>query len=212
MYDDLKRQIVDVFRYIEEKGWNHGRAGNISIYIRKENRVLITPSGVPKSKLKPEEILVLDAEGNVIEGVGKPTIELPMHLAIYKAYDYVNAIIHAHGIYSTTLAIAREPLPALIDEMIIYVGGDIRVAEYAPPGTSELAENIVKALEGRKAAIIANHGLIACGRDLEEATEILGLVERISQAYIFAKLLGKVNLLPKEIVELHGKTFISKLK
>ncbi|MEM4888374.1 MAG: class II aldolase/adducin family protein [Thermosphaera sp.] len=83
MYDDLKRQIVDVFRYIEEKGWNYGRAGNISIYIRKENRVLITPSGVPKSKLKPEEILVLDAEGNVIEGVGKPTIELPMHLAIF---------------------------------------------------------------------------------------------------------------------------------
>lgn len=212
MYEELKREIIHAFHHIEEKGWNYGRAGNISIYIREKNHVLITPSGVLKAKLKPDDILVIDAEGFIIEGSGKPTIELPMHLAIYKAYDYVNAVIHAHGVYSTALAITREPLPALIDEMIIYVGGDVRVAEYAPPGTNELAENIVKALKDRKAAIIANHGLVACGKDLGEAVEILGLIERLSQAYIFAKLLGKIHSLPQEIVELHRKTFMSKLR
>ncbi|MEM0045868.1 MAG: class II aldolase/adducin family protein, partial [Desulfurococcaceae archaeon] len=106
-----------------------------------------------------------------------------------------NAVVHAHGVYSTTLSITRDPLPLLIEEMVMYLGGEVRVAEYAPSGTEELAEKVVKALNGRKAVILANHGVVACGKDLEEAVEVLGLVERLSQIYILARLLGKVHLL-----------------
>ncbi|MEL9999729.1 MAG: class II aldolase/adducin family protein [Desulfurococcaceae archaeon] len=195
VYEELKRDIVNAFHYMEERGWNYGRAGNISVFVRENGHVLVTPSGVLKAKLKPEDILVLDVKGNLLEGRGKPTIELPLHLAIYDAYEYFNAVVHAHGVYSTTLSITRDPLPLLIEEMVMYLGGEVRVAEYAPSGTEELAEKVVKALNGRKAVILANHGVVACGKDLEEAVEVLGLVERLSQIYILARLLGKVHLL-----------------
>lgn len=212
MYEELKRSVVKVFKYMEKKGWNHGKAGNISVFVRERKHILVTPSGVSKAKLKPEDVLVLDVDGNVLEGRGKPTVELPFHLAIYKAYDYINVVVHAHGVYSTVLSVVREPLPPLIEEMIMYVGGEVRVAEYAPSGTGELAENVVKALEGRKAVILANHGVVACGKDFEEAVEILGLVERLSQVYILAKLLGKFHQLPQDVVEFHRKTFLNKLR
>lgn len=212
MYEDVKNEIVEASRYIDEKGWNHGRAGNISVFIRDNQHVVITPSGVVKAKLRPEDILVVDIEGNVVEGFGKPSIELPMHLAIYRAYDYVNAVIHAHGIYSTILAVTKEPLPPLIDEAIVLLGGEVRVAEYAFSGTEELADNVVKALRERKAAIIANHGAIAVGKDLNEAIEIVGLVERLSEVYVLARLFGKVHLLPEEVVEFGKKVFLRELR
>jgi len=196
VYEELKREIAKAFKYIEKKGWNYGRAGNISVFIREKKHVLVTPSGAYKAKLKPEDIIVVDVNGGVIEGRDRPTIELPMHLAIYRAYEHINAVVHAHGIYSTALAIARKQLPVIVEEMDLYIGGDVRVADYAPAGTQELAESVVKALKGRKAVLLANHGVIACGGDLEEAVEILGLVERLSQAYILARVLGDVHLLP----------------
>lgn len=212
MYEEYKEEVVAVLKYIEEKGWNYGRSGNISVLIRGNKHVLVTPSGVLKSKLRPGDILVVDMEGRVIEGRGRPTIELPLHLAIYRSSDHVNAVIHAHGIYSTTLAISREPLPPLIEEMIIRIGGGVEIAEYAPAGSRELAENVVRALGYRKAVIIANHGVVACGEDLEEAVEILGLVERISYSYILSKLIGKIYQLPLDIVESYEKTYLSRLK
>lgn len=212
VYEKLKEEIVRALRYIEDKGWNFGRAGNASVFVRDRGHVLVTPSGVPKSRLKPEDILVVDLEGSLVEGSGKPTIELPMHLAIYRAYDYVNAIIHAHGLYSTVLAIAREPLPPLIEEAVIVLGGDVRVAEFALAGTTQLAENVVKALEGRKAAILANHGVVACGHDLDDAIEVLGLVERLSQVYVLARVLGKTYNLPIEVVEKWKSVFVERIK
>lgn len=201
MYEDLKREIARVFKYIEKRGWNYGRAGNASVIVRDRGHVLVTPSGVLKSRLKPSDILVVDLDGNVIDGSGKPTIELPLHLAIYRSIEYVNAVIHAHGLYSTVLAVTREPLPPLVEEAVLVIGGEVRVADYAPAGTRELAENVVKALRGRKAVILANHGVVACGRNLEEAVEVLGLVERLSQVYVFSKLLGRVYTVPSYVVD-----------
>lgn len=212
MYDELKKEIVRAFRYMERRGWNHGKAGNVSVLVREKGHILVTPSGVSKARLKPSDILVLDLDGNVVDGAGKPTVELPLHLAIYKAYSYVNAVVHAHGVYSTVLAVTRESLPPLIEEMIVEVGGEVRVAEYAPSGTLELAENVVKALKGRKAAILANHGVITCGKNLEEAIELLGLVERLSQVYVLSRLLGRVHVLPRDVVSRWEKVFIERLQ
>ncbi len=211
MYEDLKKNIVEVLAYLESKGLNYGRSGNVSVRASREH-VVITPSGLVKSKLKPEDLVVIDYNGEIIEGFNKPSSELLLHLAIYKTYEYFNAIIHAHSIYTGILSVMRAPLPPILEEMTIYLGGDIRVADYAPFGTRELAENAVEALRNRKAVILANHGIVACGVDLEDALEVLELVERSAQIYVFSRLSSMVTTLPVDVVEQQKKIFLEKLK
>jgi len=202
MYEDLKARIAEVARYLEEHGLNHGRSGNISIRVPGVNHVLITPSGLVKSRLNTDDIVVVDLNGSIVEGARKPSSEINLHLAIYRARPEVNAVIHAHTIYATALAVARRPLPIIIEEAVLVLGGDVRVAEFAPYGTIQLAENAVRALEGRKAVLLANHGVVAVGGSLEEALESLILTERLSQVYILSELLtnGKTPQVPSEAV------------
>ncbi|MEM3926621.1 MAG: class II aldolase/adducin family protein [Desulfurococcaceae archaeon] len=212
MYEEIKTAMADVMSYLEERWLNYGRSGNVSVYVRETGHVLMTPSGLHKAKLRPEDIIVMTLDGKVIEGTLPPTVEYPLHTSIYKVYDYINAVIHAHTIYATALAAVREPLPPVIEEIVIYVGGEVRVADYAHFGSKELAENVVKALEGRKAALLANHGVVACGKNLEEALEILVLVERAAQVYILSKLIGKPYLIPEESLKLQMELFKSRLR
>ncbi|MEM1665548.1 MAG: class II aldolase/adducin family protein [Zestosphaera sp.] len=211
MYEELKKEIIDVLKFMEDKGLNHGRSGNVSVRVKGVNHVLITPSGLPKARLSTEDIVVVSTSGEVIEGVRKPTVELPLHTAIYRKYDYFNAVIHAHPIYVTTLAIAREPLPPVVEEAVLYVGGEVRVAEYAPFGSRELAENVVRALEDRTAVILPNHGVVTCGRSLEEALEVLVLIERLAQSYILSRILGKTTKPPDEVVDYLSKLFSKRI-
>ena len=201
LYEDVKSDIVRTLKILEEKGLNYGRSGNVSVRIPSKGHIVITPSGLVKSALSPKDLLVIDMEGNVIEGGGLPTIETPLHLGIYKEYEYFNAVIHAHTIYSSALAVARESIPPIIEEMVLYIGGEVRVADYAPFGSKELAENAVKALRNRKAVILANHGVVACGRDLWEALEVLEVVERAAHIYILSKVLGRAFSISSEVTE-----------
>ncbi|MEM2021402.1 MAG: class II aldolase/adducin family protein [Zestosphaera sp.] len=212
LYEVLKEEIVNAMKYMEDRGLNYGRSGNVSIRVKGTEYVLITPSGLPKASLTPSDVLVVTINGDVVEGVHRPTVEMPLHTTIYRRYDYVNSVIHAHGIYTTALAVAREPLPPIVEEMVIYVGGDVRVAEYAPFGSEELAERVAEALRERMAALLANHGVVACGKSLQEALEVLTLVERVAQVYLLSKLAGKITTLPEESVELQRKLFIERLK
>jgi L-fuculose-phosphate aldolase len=210
LYEDLKKKIVEVMKYMEERGLNYGRSGNASIRV-EENHVLITPSGVVKSEMSPDDILVVSIDGDIIEGERNPTVEMPLHLAIYRSYRHIGAVIHAHALYTSVLAVTREPLPPVTEEMIMYTGGEVRVADYAPFGSEELAENAVKALENRAAVILANHGVVACGRSIDEALEVLTVVERSAQIYVLAKLMGRVHSLPEEVVEFQKKLFLKRL-
>ncbi|MFN3268032.1 MAG: class II aldolase/adducin family protein, partial [Zestosphaera sp.] len=98
-------------------------------------------------------------------------------------------------------------LPPVVEEAVLYVGGEVRVAEYAPFGSRELAENVVKALEDRSAAILPNHGVVTCGKNLEEALEVLVLVERLAQSYILSKMLGKITKPPDEVIKYLSELF-----
>lgn len=212
LYEEIKSEVVKVLKTLEEKGLNYGRSGNVSVRIPSKGHVVITPSGFVKSALSPKDVLVIDMEGNVIEGEGLPTIEIQLHLRIYEEYEYFNAVIHAHTIYSSALAVARESIPPIIDEMVLYIGGEVRVADYAPFGSKELAENAVKALRDRRATLLANHGVVACGRDLWEALEVLEVVERVAHIYTLSKALGRAFSIPSEVVEFQKTVFLSKLK
>ncbi len=176
--------------------------GNVSVRIPDEDKILITASQKEYEDTKPEDMLVLDLEGNVIEGTKNPSVEKDMHLGIYKARADVGAVIHSHGIYSTALSLANQGLPCVVDEFVPYVGGSVKVAEYGEAGSPELAQHAVDALENRNAVFLSNHGNICVGSHLTGALKVLRMVERIARIYVLARVMGNdPKQLPEEVVE-----------
>lgn len=196
-----KRAVIETGRQILASGLVVGTWGNVSSRVPGEPDVVaITPSGMDYLTIKEEDIVLLDMDGRIIESERKPSIEVPLHLAVYQARPEINGIIHVHSVYATAWAAARLPIPGALEDLVQIVGGEVPVSEYALPGTQELAVKAVKALENRTAALLANHGLIAAGRDLPEAFKICQVVEKAAQALIYARLLGGyVELSPQEI-------------
>ncbi|MHA1506265.1 MAG: class II aldolase/adducin family protein [Candidatus Asgardarchaeia archaeon] len=213
MYRDLKEKIVETFKFIVEIGLSYGKSGNISVRAPDKGLFLITPSGVKKGEMSWEDVLVIDEEGKVVEGKEgrRPSIETPTHLAIYKARKDVNAIIHTHGIYTSAFASSHKDIPPILEEIIINIGGGIKVAKYAMAGTDELAKNVLEGLGDRKAVIMANHGVLACGKDLDDALEVIELAERYAKIYLLSMIVGTPKELPKETIELERKIYLSNL-
>jgi len=157
-----------------------------------EERFIVTPTSIPYEILEPEQMVVIDSEGEMVfEQDYGPSVETPMHLAIYKVRPEVGAIIHTHSIFCSVLAVLRKPLPPIIEELAIYTGGEVEVAEYAPSGSEELAENVVKALGEKASVILANHGNLCVGKNLLKAFNLCALVERCAQIYLEALKTGE---------------------
>lgn len=178
-----------------------GAWGNISCRVPGKDLVAITPSGMDYNALAPEDVVLIDLSGNIISGTRKPSIELPLHLAIYNAREDVQAIVHTHSPYATAMAVAQKEIPGAIEDMVQIVGGNVRVNKYALPGTEQLGINTVKALEGRNAVLLANHGMIGVGKDLDEAFRVCQVVEKSAQVVLFARLMGGVVELSQEDIE-----------
>lgn len=205
----LKKQIWEMRRTLALEGHVVGAAGNVSIRVKENDKefVLITPSNVRYDELKPEDILIIDMEGEVIEGELNPSSEKKMHLGIYKAREDVNAIIHAHSVYSSILSTQKLSLPPVIEEMVPYLGGEITCAEYGEAGSEELAEHVVNDLGQKNAIFIANHGNVCCGSHLEGAYTVLRYLERGAQIYYMSKLIGTPTLLPEDVIEYEKEIF-----
>ncbi|MBY9017701.1 MAG: class II aldolase/adducin family protein [Candidatus Lokiarchaeota archaeon] len=199
----LKEEIVNLCKTLLKEGHVIGSAGNVSVRVKNKNQeyVLITPSSVKYEEMTPKDILIIDMEGKVINGERNPSVEKHLHLGVYKARDDVNAVIHAHGIFSTILSTLKLSLPPVIEELVPYLGGEILVAEYGEAGSGELATNVVNSLEERNAVMLANHGNLCCGSHLEGAYTVLNYLERGSKIYYLAKLLKDPHLLPEDTVD-----------
>jgi len=167
----------------------------------------ITPSGRYYDLLKVDDIVVVDFAGQRVEGELKATIETVMHVEVHKARKKINAVVHAHPPFCSAIAVAGMDIPPLIDEQVILIGGEIKVAQYGFPGTPDLAKNVVSALGPRNAVILANHGVLSVGRDMREALTICELAEELAKIYISALGLGKVNSLPAEVIDLEQSLF-----
>jgi L-fuculose-phosphate aldolase len=128
-----------------------------------------------------------------------PSTEMKLHLACYQAFDDIGSVIHSHPVWATMFAIAHQPIPASIDEFAIYCGGDIRCSDYAASATPEVGSNAVKALEGRAAALIANHGLVAVGPRPDKVLHVTALVERTAQIVWGARALGGPVPIPDDV-------------
>lgn len=191
----LREQIVAACRQLDSSGLNRGTSGNASC--REGEHFLITPTGVPVDEITPSKIVSLDFDGKVI-GIGKPSSEWQFHSAIYRARAEINAVVHTHAPHSTALACLREDLPPF-HYMIALAGGDsVRCAPYALFGTDTLSQHAVAALVDRKACLLANHGMITLGRDLDEAMTIAIELESLCQQYLIARQVGRPVLLSEE--------------
>lgn len=179
--DDLARRIVDVAKRMDAAGFAPTKSGNVSARI--DGGMLVTPSGLPYAAMEPSDLVEMDFEGSV-RAPGRPSSEWPFHAAIYRARPDAQAIVHTHSPRATALACARRGIPAF-HYMIAFCGGaDIRCARYATFGTPELATAVVAGLEGRKATLLANHGVVAIGASVEGALAIAGEVENLAGQYL----------------------------
>jgi L-fuculose-phosphate aldolase len=194
-YLPLRRRIIATARAFAPLGLGVGCAGNVSARVR--SGLLITPSGAPYDELAPADIVELGSGGARRSGRLAPSSEWRFHCDILAARPEVNAIVHVHSPFATALACARRDLPAF-HYMVAVAGGDsIRCARYATFGTAALARNAVRALRGRRACLLANHGQIAVGTDLSAALALALEVEELAKQYLLAGLVARPVLLGK---------------
>ena len=178
----LREEIVSVAQAIDRAGFCPSKSGNVSA--RLGDGLLITPSGLPYARMQPQDLIHLSLDGAVLSGAGKPSSEWPFHVAIYRARPDAQAIVHTHSPRATALASTRRGIPAFHYMIALCGGADVRCADYATFGSPELAENAVRALEGRKAVLLANHGVIALGQSLAGAHTIVAEVENLAGQYL----------------------------
>jgi len=198
VYEKQKIELIEYANKLVESEYVHGTGGNISLRSADNSEIiLITPSGMEYCDLVPDDIAVCDLNCKVIEGRCKPSIELGMHSGIYKSRKDVLAIMHSHSIYSLGLAMSRKPLPA-VQASLVFIGNPIEIAEYANPGTPELAENVVRSLAGNGAVLLANHGLVTVSTNLKSAYEIVEKIEISIRAYLYAKIFGGAVAISQE--------------
>ena len=197
----LKDEVAEATLLFWEKGLSAGRdAGDTSLRDPGTNLIYICPQPTEKLKIlnwgniTSSQIVVININNEVVDGTDLlPSLEAPMHIAIYKARPEINAIVHSHAVWSTVFAITGKNIPLVDAEMDEFLGGEIICAKYAEVATEELGENIRKALGKNKfAALMRNHGAVCIGRDFEEAFNVSDFLEKSAKTIIFGKLLGGV--------------------
>lgn len=203
-----RKQLINYGKKLVIEKLTKGTGGNLSVFDRSLGHIAITPSGIDFFEMKEEDIVILDLNGNVVEGENLPSSEWQMHLKLYKTREDIDAVIHAHTMYSTVLACLHEELPAT-HYMIAVAGRNVKVANYATYGTEELAENAAKAMENRKAVLLANHGILAGSKDLLNAFNIIEEVEYCSKIYCISKSIGNPVVLSDDEMKLMDKKFVS---
>jgi L-fuculose-phosphate aldolase len=196
--ENAPEQVLAAAKELLEKGLVEGTSGNISARMENGN-VALTPSSLDYRDMKLEDIVIVNPEGETVQGERAPTSEKYLHMACLTAYEDIAVVIHSHAVYATMFAVAQQDIPSCIDEFTVYLGGDVRCTEYASSGSPELGEQTVKALEDRGAALIANHGMVAVATDMHKAMHITALVERSAKIIWGAKQLGAIHPLPEKI-------------
>jgi L-fuculose-phosphate aldolase len=196
--DNAPERIVEAAQELLAKGLVEGTSGNISARM-EDGHIACTPSSLDYRMMRAEDICIVNPDGDLVKGERGPTSEKYLHLAVMNAYEDIAVCIHSHAVHATMFAVAQQDIPSCIDEFTVYLGGDIRCTEYAPSGSPDLAEQVVKALEDRGAALIANHGMVAIGTTMEKAMHNTALVERSAEIIWGAKQLGTIYPLPEKV-------------
>lgn len=204
-----RQALYQVCHEMTKTGLVVGSSGNASMRLKSTegDLVLITPMGRDLAKLDPSDLVVIDLEGNPVEEEIPPSSESALHLMAYQRRPDVGAVIHTHPIFATSAAVATDEIPPIIDELVIRIGGGIKVAKYAFPGTEELASNACEALDDRMAVLLRHHGLLTVGSSIEEAMENNLVVERLATIFFYASLLKEAKPLPPAIIKIEKEIY-----
>jgi L-fuculose-phosphate aldolase len=194
---EIKKSVLDAAKHMLRTGLVEGTAGNLSARLPDSN-VVMTPSSLDYEHMQLDDLVTLDPDGNVLSGDRPPTTEKALHLACLRAHADIGAVIHSHALHASMFAITHQPIPCVIEEFDIYVGGDVPVADYRLTGSDELGEEVARHVGDVGAVLMANHGLLTVGRDIADAMKIAHLVERTAQIVWGARALGPVVPLPED--------------
>lgn len=196
----LEKERIDVVEYCNkmmDSGLTKGTGGNISIYHPKKQLVAISPSGIEYNQMQPNDVTIVNLDGDIVDGQKKPSSEIAMHLIFYKRREDIQAVVHTHSTFAKTISSLRMDLPA-VSYLVAHAGINVRCAEYASFGTEELAENAFLAMENRKAVLLANHGLLSGAMDIKNAFNIAEEIEFCSEIYYRSKSIGTPIILDDE--------------
>ena len=203
-----RTQIVAFGRRLVTARLTTGTGGNLSFFDRKEGLVAIKPSGVDYFEMKPEDVALFEPDGTPVEVPKKPSSETAMHLEMYRRRDDINAVIHTHSVFATTIACMGWELPA-VHYLVGFSGYKVPLAPYATYGTEELARNTADGLGSFNAVLMANHGLLAVGSTMLGAFCTAEEIELVAQIYVRAKALGDPVILPREEMDKITGKFIN---
>lgn len=201
-----REEIVLFGRKLITSNLTTGSGGNLSIINRKTGQVAIKPTGVDYFEISSEDVVVIDLEGKIIDGHLKPSSEVSLHLELLKARPDINAVIHTHQVYATTLACLNWEIPAL-HYLVGFSGNKVPLAPYATYGTPELAQNVVQSIGHYNACLMANHGIVALGATLSAAFNVAEALELVARLYYQSMCIGKPQILSDEEMEVVIKKF-----
>ena len=206
MMEYEKEQVVRYGKKLIDRRLTTGSGGNISVCNREKNLVAISPSGLDYYETTPEDIVILDMDGNLVEGKHRPSSESGMHLAFYKNRADVSGIVHTHSKFATAIACMGWELPA-VHYLIGMAGHRVKCTGYATYGSDELAKKALETIGDSNAVLLANHGLIALGEDVDRAFSTAEHLEFVSEVYYLTKTLGTPNILSDEDMDEVMKKF-----
>jgi L-fuculose-phosphate aldolase len=210
-YRTERQEVMNTVRELDRRGLVAGSSGNVSMRLSPEGgseRYLITPAGIPYDELDQSCLVIVDGD---LEPVGSeivPSTESLLHLGIYRGRPDVNAVVHTHSLYASVVAATATHIPPILDEMVVYIGGAVEVAEYGFPGTEDLAAAGVEALGDRRAVILRNHGMCSAAPTLKEAMRVAILVERVAQVFVHAETIGGAIELPDYAIEAEREVYL----
>jgi L-ribulose-5-phosphate 4-epimerase len=205
----LKREMIEKCRRLEKMGYFIGTWGNISV--RVPEGFIVTPSRVEYAVIQPEDFVTVSLEGTVLEGHRLPSSEAEIHRAVLNKKPEVGAIIHSHSPCATTVSCLHQTIPVFVEDMAQIIGGAVRTTRYVPAGQhKKIAEEVAKTIGEENAVLLANHGVICCGRNLEEALIASQILEKAAAMLLAAGGAGKVIPIPEEFVRSERHRFLYK--
>jgi L-fuculose-phosphate aldolase len=200
-FDTERGALLLALKTMLSSGLTTGSGGNISLRPGDDECLLVSPTGIPYTEMTEDDLVLVDLQGNILQGHRQPTSEIAMHLAMYAARPDCGAVVHTHSPYASTFACLREEIPA-VHYLVGFAGKKVPVAEYATYGTAQLARNAVAALGAGNAVLLANHGLLAAAGNLERACAVAEEVELVARIYYQARAIGTPVLLDDEEMEI----------
>lgn len=197
---ELKKKVLTVSQKSYREGLFAGTSGNLSALDKESKLVVITPTSMRYDEMTLNDLVLIDLDGNVVEGTNRPSSEWRMHCMIYKDRSDIFSVFHTHSPYATAFAVVRQSIPPILIEMIPFLGGDVPVAEPSLPGTEDLGAGALGILKERNACLLSNHGVLSIGQTVEQARIRAEYTEDAARIYHYALEIGGVKLIPEEMV------------